>query len=338
MAFFTESQLADIQIERMVFHIVGRSDSDLIKLQELKPGKFAKFFIDRIRSVNFGVPYLFKDASSTRERLNRILKDGTTFQVESEALAEEFQSLNVGSAATGALLIFLLKVGSERLVAILKTDDETVLTYDLTDEADGRKKATLDNIERTFVQNNDALQKSALIRLTEEGGSLIVLDRRNQQKVARYFENFLQATREFDDAELTTVLVDVTRKLIKANQDLVTAEVYAQATKRTFEAASAGGEIDGQDQKSFLDTVLGQKLPSDHPLVAKYNAALNVARISGMPVTLTPQDVAPAVSTRYRTNRGIDIRVPAGLEKLIEEQGSTIIIKDTVKETYDDTK
>ncbi len=336
MAFFDEAQLAGLSIERMVFHLVGPHDNDLVRLEAIDPGRFAGFFIDRIRSVNAGVPYKFSDASATRERLNRIVQDGNLFQEETERLAEDFQRRHGGSAAAGAFLVFLLKSPSERTFALLKYDDETVLTYELEEGAGGRKRVNLEALERTFVQNREALQKSALVRLADAGGELTVLDRRNQQKVARYFENFLDVVRVHEDADLTEKLVQVTREVIKANRDLVPPEVYREMTKRTYLAASAGGTLGIDDQKGFLDAVVGRTLNSNDPLVGKYVNALKRARIDGTPVTLDASKVSRPATRRLITVNRIEIRVPIEVEGIVEIYDKKIVINDSLESQYDD--
>ncbi|MBN9236899.1 MULTISPECIES: nucleoid-associated protein [Phyllobacteriaceae] len=337
MAFFEGDQVSALSIERMVFHLVGPRPEDMVWLEEINPGRFSDFFIDRIRSVNNGLPYVFSDASATRERLRRIATDSKHFQTESEKLAEDFQRLHGGSAAAGAFLLFQLAAAGAQFFALLKYDDEKVLTYELAEGRGGRKKVSLDALERTFVQNRDALQKSALVKLTEAGGELTVLDRRNQQNVARYFENFLDAVRQFDDAEATRKMVDVTRQVIRENRDLVSPQVYQEVTKRTFDAASAGGQVGVDDQKSFLDTVVGQALPPDHPLVAKFQSALRKQRLDGTPIKFDVSNVRPPSTLRYRTKNGIQIRVPSELKKVVTVEANRIIINDPLDVSYDDT-
>lgn len=337
MAFFDEHHLSDLRIEQMVFHLVGPKAENFVRLEAIKPGAFANFFLERIRSVNGGVPYEFTDASATRERLFRISNDPNRFQEESEKLAEDFQSQHGGATAAGAFLVFRLLAAGEEVFALLKYDDETVLTYDVQDAADGRKRVNLEALERTFVQNREALQKSALIRLTTAGGELTVLDRRNQQKVARYFEAFLAAKRLHDDAELTLKLVMTARDVIRANKDLVPDEVYKEATRRCYNAAAAGGEIGAEDQKRFLEAVVGQNLPDDHPLVEKFNSALRRERIDGAPVSLDPQNVPQPSLVRYVTRNGIQIRVPADALRAVQVEDDRIVINDRVERQYDDT-
>lgn len=338
MAFFDEQQIAALKIEQMVFHLVGPKPESFVRLEALDPGPFTGFFLERIGSVNAGAPYIFSDASATRERLSRISADPQRFQSESEKLAEDFQREHGGSTAAGAFLVFRLTTGAEEFFALLKYDDETVLTYDMEEGEDGRKRVSLAALERTFVQNRDALQKSALVRLTPDGGELRVLDRRNQQKVARYFEAFLAAKRLHDDADLTQKLVKVAREIIRGNRDLVSPEVYKEATRRCYDAAAAGGKLDAGEQKRFLEAVVGHPLDDDHPLVEKFRSALRRERIEGAPVTLNAQKVPQPTLTRLVTVNQIQIRVPNDMRKAVEVKDDQIIIHDRLDQQYDDTE
>ncbi len=336
--FYTENQADDLQIDQMVFHLVGPEDSNFVRLEALQPGEYSEFFLERIRSVNAGIPYEFSDASATRERLHRIADDGDRFQLESERLAEDFQRQHGGSAAAGAFLVFALRAMGEQSFALLKYDDETVLSYELEEGADGRQVVSLDSIERTFVQNRDALQKSALIRLSDEGGELRILDRQNQQKVARYFENFLDCRRCYEDADLTAKLVDVTRKVLRANKDIVPAEILRDMTRRTYDAANAGGNIDADNQKSFLDTVYGAILADDEPILAKFRSGLRSARIESTPITLNSTNVSRPAAVKYKTENNIQVRVPNNMRDSVVLEENRIIINDPVSETIDDSE
>lgn len=330
---------ADLKIERMVFHLVGPKPENFVRLEEVKPGRFADFFLKRIQSMGGGARYEFLDASSTRTRLSRIANDPSVFQEESEKLAEDFQLHHGGSAASGAFLVFVLLVHGKRLFALLKYDDETVLTYAVEEGKGGRKRVKLDSIERTFVQNRAALQKIALIELSRKGGDLIVLDRQNPQKVARYFEAFLGAKRVYDDARLTELLVDVTRDVVRENRDLVPENVYNQVTRRTYEAAAAGGKLDVDNHKQFLEAVMGTPLPDNHPIIDKFLNGLKKARIEGAPITLDAANVRRPSVRRMNTEKGIRISVPSELvDDLVEIRPDRIIIKDRLEDNFDDTE
>jgi hypothetical protein len=330
---------ASLKVERMVFHLVGPDPTHFVRLEEVRPIRFTDFFIDRIRSIGGGLRYEFTDASATRTRLARMARDEAVFQDESEKLAGDFQNKHGGTTATGAFLVLKLSANNKPFFGLLKYDDEKVLAYALEDAKHGRKKVELDAIERTFVQNRAALQKVALVELKRTGGDLIVLDRQNPQKVARYFEGFLDATRMFDDARLTELLVKVTRDVVRDNRELVPEDVYNHVTRRTYDAANGGGSIDVDKHKQFLDTVMGRTLPDDHPIIDKFLSGLKKERIDGAPITLNAANVKPPSVRRINTERGIRISVPSELyDDLVEVKRDRIIIKDPQKESFDDTE
>lgn len=337
MAFFDDAELETLEIKQMVFHLVGPKAEDFITLDAIDPGEFQDFFLDRIRSVNSGAAYVFTDASATRERLSRISLAPDLFQAESEKLAEDFQRVHGGGTAAGAFLVFRLEANGEEVFALLKYDDETVLTYEVEEDDKGRRHVSLEAIERTFVQNPEALQKSALIRLTEEGGDLTVLDRRNQQKVARYFEGFLAARRLHDDAQLTETLATVTRNVIRENRELVDDRVYREASRRTYDAAAAGGQLGADEQRRFLEAVIGQNLPDGHALLGKFRNALRSARIESAPVTLDARRLRRPTVMRYVTRNDIQIRVPTDMVQRVQVEANRIVINDQVERSYDDT-
>jgi hypothetical protein len=163
------------------------------------------------------------------------------------------------------------------------------------------------------------------------------MDRRNPQKVARYFENFLDAVRVFEDAELTEKLVQVTREVIRSNPDLVSDEAYSRLTQRTYDAVSAGGVVQADEPGSFLETVLGKTLAPDDPLLPKFVSGLRRARIEGTPIALDPARVSPPTTTRLVTRNNIQVIVPMDVWEFVEEQPDRIIIHDSVARRYDDT-
>jgi hypothetical protein len=335
MAFFDDFQLEALVIERMAFHLVGPTERHFVLLDEVHPGRFADFFLDRIRSVNGGAEYTFSGDSQTRKSLRRIAADPRMFQEESENLAKEFQRLHRGTMAAGAFLVFVLRAGDEQVFALLKYDDETVLGYELKEGEGGRKRVELEALERTFVQNPAALQKSALIRLTEDGGRLVVIDRVNPQRVALYFENFLGAARVYDDAEATELIVEVARGAILKHRERVRPEVYSAGTQRTYDTAAAGGRIAVDGHLSFLEKVVGREISPEDPLAKTFDSGLKKARIHAVPFTLDPSRVSRPTTQRLVTVHNIQIIVPVGVKGLVEVLSDRIVINDELADQHD---
>lgn len=89
-----------LRIVQTVFHLVGpKPDEHFVRLEALHPGPFAAFFLERIRSVLQGAPYIFSGASATREGLNRIAQDPDCFQADSERLPENFRTIRAHGGA-----------------------------------------------------------------------------------------------------------------------------------------------------------------------------------------------------------------------------------------------
>jgi hypothetical protein len=116
-------------------------------------------FLGRVKSVNGGNRYEFLEDAPVRAQLARISRDKATFQEESEKLATAFNEAHGGSAAVGAFLIFVLSCKSGRLFALLKFEDEKVLSYDyvVARGRSGKPKPTFGEIERTFVTTSALL-------------------------------------------------------------------------------------------------------------------------------------------------------------------------------------
>jgi hypothetical protein len=336
VAFYDDGDLGRLRIARMVFHLVGPTPDSFLALEAVEPGPHADFFLDRIRAVNAGTPYRFSDASATRERLRRIAGNPTRFQAESEALAQDFQNRHGGATARGAFLLFELGAGDASSFALLKHDDEQVLAYALEEGPGGRMRVSLAALERTFVQNKDALQKAALVRLTETAGDLTVTDRQNPQKVARFFENFLDATRVYSDADLSRLLAEATVSTLVRNRDLVAPDVLRDVTQRTHDALAAGARLGADDQKRLLERVIDRAVEPGDPLLAKWEARLRADRIQGMPVRLDAAGFPPPEVRRLVTENRIEVRIPREAARLVEVTDERILIRDSVETDTDE--
>ena len=332
MAVLDDTELAILKIERMVFHIVGPRPEHFQRLVEISPGEFEDFFADRIRSASRGNSYLFSDKAQTQSRLLSILMNTARFQEESEKLAEDFQRAHGGQTAPGAFMVFLLRCGARRAFALMKYDDNTVLTYQLEDAAAGRKKAKLESLQRNFVKDPSALQKAALITLDPEPGVLNVMDRRNGAEVARYFELFLGAKREFDHCELTKRIVDAAISAVLDNQDLVPPEVYREARRRAYNAAAGGGEITPDSSKTFLEAMFGTQLDDDDPIVRRYQTKLRVQRIQDESFKLDPTGLKRPRRRNIETSRGVRVTFPEELNDLVtvDRENGRITISDKI--------
>jgi hypothetical protein len=160
-----------------------------------------------------------------------IQADTSTFTQQSKNLAELFQIGHGRSTSPGVFMLFALKHADERLFALLKYDHETVLSYKIEATEQGQR-ALIDALQDTFVKAPEALQKSAIVRLTADGGELCVRDRSAPSKVTQYFQQFLGATRRFEAPQLTSKLIGIAKKVAKQNDKLLGPDVLRNLNQR----------------------------------------------------------------------------------------------------------
>ncbi|WP_316224872.1 MULTISPECIES: nucleoid-associated protein [unclassified Bradyrhizobium] len=314
MAFLTEQELESLRIDQSVFHIVGPGDEHFQLLAAFEAGRHAPFFLGRVRSVNSGNRYEFLEDAPVRAQLARISRDRGTFQEESEKLATAFNQAHGGSTAVGAFLIFSLSCSSGRIFALLKFEDEKVLSYDydVTRGRSGKPRPTFGEIERTFVQNRNALQKAALIKLRKEGDEICVVDRQNPQRPAAYFEQFLLVRRRRTEEELTKAIVEVTRNIAYKHKEMLPQDTMKNLAQRLYEASLSGGSVDGENAENWLKSILGP-LPDDSPIVKDFKAKLKREGMAGESFVLQKDAIPAPRNRRVETASGVKLTFPAGL-------------------------
>ncbi len=328
-----------IEIERMIFHVVGPEEGNLVLLEEIDPGEHAAFFVDRIRSAANGVTFDFLAASPVLAALRRSEEDPARFVTETKDLAALFNGLHSGSASVGVFLVFMLRVGDERLYAIVKYDHEEVLSYTIEEEEDLRR-ALIAALQSTFVRSPDALQKAAIIRLNGAGGELAVRDRVQPSKITRYFQGFLGARRRFRTDQLTQTLSDIAKKTARKHAGTLGAGIIGQLNRRVYEAVQAQPGFDPANKEPFLAAVFGP-LPEDSPVRATFDRELRNSRIENEIFDFDKGAVPRPRRKHMVTDEGIEViydreyddRVtreprPGGGERIVIETGGVKVEDD----------
>ena len=331
--------LDNITIERMIFHVVGPEDSNLVLLEEIEPGDHAEFFIDRVRTAANGIMFDFVAASPVLAALRRIEEDHTCFASETKDLATLFNGMHTGSASVGVFLTFVLNIAGERLYAIIKYDHEEVLSYTIEEEEDVRR-ALIAALTSTFVRSPDALQKAAIIRLTDTGGELSVRDRVSPSKITRYFQGFLGARRRFEPNQLTKTLSDITKKTARKHADALGPAVMGQLNRRVYDVMQTQPGFDPGNREPFFAAVFGP-IAQDSPVRATFERELRNSRIENEVFEFDRQAVPRPRRKHMVTDEGIEViydrqyqdRVvreqrPGGGERILIETGGIRIEDD----------
>jgi hypothetical protein len=220
----------------------------------------------------------------------------------------------------------------------LKFEDEKVLSYEYHLDAarKGKPKPSFGEIERTFVQNRNALQKAALIRLGNDRDDICVVDRQNPQRPAAYFEQFLLARRQRTEGDLTKAIIDVTRGVAQKHKSILPAGAMKNLAQRLYDASQSGGSVDGEDTEKWLTSIFGP-LPADSPVVKDFHAALKREGMTGESFVLQKDAIPAPKNRRVETASGVKMTFPVDLTSSVvsvDPKKGEIIIRDQI--TLDD--
>ncbi|MBK3735705.1 hypothetical protein GAY29_21905 [Azospirillum brasilense] len=299
-----------ISIDRMIFHVVGPHLEQpvlLTEVDDIEP--YADFFVDRLESSLRGSLYHFSTASTLRDQIDRALTDPSQFVGVSEILARRFQEYyDVDKRlVAGVLMLFLLRRGDERLAAVVKFDHTRVISYETEDLPDGRKRAVLANLMTTFVQERTAMQKSAVITITAEGGTLVCTDRAGQHgDLTDRFREFLDARRDLTHAQMTKRLYEALLATGKECAAELPAEVVGQMAARIRAALRSDGGYDPDNPAAMLASAFGP-LDNGARVHATFARNLKSAKILSEPIRFDPAELPRSNRRIKETDEGVQV-------------------------------
>jgi len=217
----TRSEKASFEIEYFIFHIINHDQKTPTYLENVTLNDPQKeFFKDRFSDVSEGIQHLFLDKENSVffKSCKTMLEDpGKNFLSESKSLASSFQNIHFGNTLPGAFIIAIVKINSDRrLIFILKIDHKKVFGYQIKDA-----KAILNEVTNAFVEDNNAIQKSALIDVTDHySWDVLAKDRSGsaEKPLTDFFSNFLNVTEKESPSTLTKQVVKTIKDWAVSNR------------------------------------------------------------------------------------------------------------------------
>ena len=181
-----------IIIDKFIFHIILQNEEEPIYLNEVIISEEQKrFFTDRLIDVSQGNQYLFNDKTTSTIFLNStdLLKNSNSEFIEaSKKLTADFKSRHNKNTSDGVFITALVTIDVNRkLVFLVKLDHKKVYEYKIENS-----KALLEEIKNTFIEDKSAIQKVALIDISEKYiWEVLAYDRAKPGGLTEYFKNFL---------------------------------------------------------------------------------------------------------------------------------------------------
>lgn len=312
MSFLTDDEVANLTINRMIFHVVGKELATPILLNEIRPIEHSDFFIGRIKSSLKGNHFTFLDHSNT-ERILRIISDHADddpecFSEQSKLLAADFQAHHKGNTSRGVFFVFELHNDNEKLYALIKYDNEDVVRY-LLDEAENVAQVPrLERFNESFVKKAEAMQKVALVKLQgQNGGEIVVLDRSKRSHISEYFEGFLQVKRTHNEQSLNEKLVEVLKRVFKENKGILPPNIAKCGVYRIFECLSQREfEFNTAEPNQALTSIFGQ-LDQNSPVIKSFVRESRSAGILGEAFNVKPEFIQKPKRRKIETTENVVI-------------------------------
>ena len=219
----TEAEKGTFKIEKFIFHIIIQQDFHPVYLEEviLSEGQI-DFFKNRFKEISEGTQYFFpdKDKSELYQQCWAIIDDPEKNFIElSKKITYSFKQFHNKNTNDGVFITALVSVkDSRKLIFLLKLDHKKVYQYKIN-----RNKALLEEIQNTFVEDKKAIQKAAIIDITDHyKWDVLAKDRTAaslETGIRDYFAKFLTVVELETPSKLTENAVKFANRWAIANME-----------------------------------------------------------------------------------------------------------------------
>ncbi len=250
----TDSDKDSIEIVKFIFHIIIEKEQKPIYLKEVNlNAEQIDFFKNRLIAVAQGIRYIFPDKpnSATYNYCKNIVDDNSTFLKLSKKITASFKEHHKGNTADGVFIVSLVKIkNSPSFIFLLKIDNRLVYQYKINND-----RATLNKIRDTFVEDAKAIQKMALISLSDEYvWEALAFDRNGGDSIKKYFRDFLGVVEKDDIFELTKKSLGAAARWANQSKELLNnKDVASNYRQRAINYLTSHTVFDS-DQ--FINTVI----------------------------------------------------------------------------------
>lgn len=327
-----------MKINKMILHVVG--DGNFTAENE-RDVEYEDFFLQRIGDIDTSPVYNFNDDSKTKAKLEDIASGNILFQKGAQELSQAFSLAHVGSSRDGAFFIFELTCSDSdtRIYALIKYDYREVL-----EQNDDSKNGLLRKVVRAFIADKKAIQKSALIRVTngKAASELSTTDRvKPSVQISDYFEKFLDVSRDRSDEELNTSVKDFLITSLRECVEHLPSKNFSQAFTLAINNLRQRQEINEDIITEALLVAAGNPQDEDIRVTIQNSASRNIRKFKlvGLQFKPDPKILNEPPKRRIKTTEGVTIIFPnnTNIVDVKEEQGDNCTITIKTKKVTEDT-
>lgn len=202
-SFLLPEDKENLEIKKFIFHVILKEQDEPEYLDgvEVTPEQLT-FFKDRLVDASKGHEFVFReDNSDAKEWCSQIIGNpNTNFITCSKQLAGHFKKCHTNNATNGAFIIALVSTNNKDFIFLLKTDNKKVYPYSIENHV-----AILEEIRQSFVEDKEAIQKGAIISLSDEyAWDVVAFD--NQKTSGKIIGDYYRKFLDVDDMKNSEVL------------------------------------------------------------------------------------------------------------------------------------
>lgn len=339
----TQAQKDSLDLVQFIFHIIDPDATDemerVVYLDEVMlQEKQKEFFLDRLRDIAEGTQYVFKeDAVFLREKSAALLNDPEQFNQISRQLTEDFASRHDGQMAAGvfvvAIVSYLVSAGRpSQLLLMVKMDKRPTFSY-THNTVDGKRIARMTDIPNALNETKQAIQKSAVVDVSDNFAWDVLAYDRVQKHLSTYFRGFLGVIERQVDSALTRDTFAIVKKWANSLSPEAIPE-NEDALGYRGRALNYLRDHDEFDTDEFINAVVrDEDAERKSILSAQLREALVEKGIAGQRFTPRPESLQRKERKQiYQTDEGVTIvfegaKEAAGLSIESGPDGTVISIR-----------
>lgn len=215
----TTADKDSIKIEKLIFHIILKDQVAPIFLDKvIITENQQKFFKARLSDAAQGRQHVFFTESSLRPKVVEILSaDDDNFVRLSKEIAHQFKLAHTNNTSDGVFIVSVASIENRKLLFLVKIDHKTIYQYHLEGT-----QALLQEVKNTFSEDKSAIQKVALIDISDRvSWDVLTTDRGARgadNYITQYFRKFLGVNPRETDTDLTRKALGAARRWAMLNK------------------------------------------------------------------------------------------------------------------------
>ena len=221
----TNAEKDTIVIEKLIFHIILKDNVNPVFLNKVVISEEQqRFFKARLGDSAQGRQYIFVDGSTLRPKVQDIIEgDDDVFVQLSKEIASQFKLTHTNNTSDGVFIVSVASIGERKLLFLVKLHHKKIYQYKVQ-----ANQALLEEVKNTFSEDKSAIQKVALIDISDRVlWDVLVMDRGargGDTYITNYFRSFLGVNPRETDSDLTRKTMQAAREWATNNKNIIDPE------------------------------------------------------------------------------------------------------------------